>query len=51
VAVQAEGGLEYRLPSAEGVIQWQEERDAVEQEVIAFDGGDMERMKQKTRSE
>jgi hypothetical protein len=32
-------------------MRWQEERDAVEEEVVAFDGGDLERMKQKTRGE
>jgi hypothetical protein len=31
------------------VTRWQEERDAVEEEVVSFDGGDLERMKQKTR--
>jgi hypothetical protein len=28
---------------------WQKERDAIEEEVVIFDGGDLERMKQKTR--
>lgn len=51
LAVQPNSGLKYGLPQIERVIRWQEERDAVEEEVIAFDGGDLERMKQKTRGE
>ena len=49
--LQPNAGLKYGLPQIERVIRWQEERDAVEEEVIAFDGGDLERMKQKTRGE
>jgi hypothetical protein len=39
----------YCLPDPEQLARWQEERDNVEGEVIAFDGGDLERVKQKTR--
>ena len=38
------------LPSERQVRQWQEERNALEEEVLSFDGGDLGRMKEKTRS-
>lgn len=41
----------YRLPRAEEVRRWQSERDALEEEVLRFDGGDLGRMKEKTRGE
>ena len=33
------------------VKSWQNERDILEEEVYAFDGGDLNKMKQKTRGE
>jgi hypothetical protein len=51
LVVRPDASLKYGLPQIERVIRWQEERDAVEEEVVAFDGGDLERMKQKTRGE
>ncbi|ORX35731.1 hypothetical protein BD324DRAFT_74013 [Kockovaella imperatae] len=42
-------GCRSHLPSADEIISWQSERDALEEEVDAFDGGDLEKMKQKTR--
>ena len=51
VGVPAEAGAPYTLPNIESVIRWQEERNAIEGEVVAFDGGDLDRMKQKTRGE
>lgn len=40
-----------QLPSREEVDRWQVERDALEQEVLDFDDGDLGRMKTKTRGE
>ena len=42
-------GSQSALPTAEQVKIWQSERDALEEEVYAFDGGDLDKMKQKTR--
>ncbi|KAL7421930.1 hypothetical protein Q5752_003702 [Cryptotrichosporon argae] len=39
----------WKLPDTQMVEAWVVERDAVEEEVERFDGGDMERMKAKTR--
>lgn len=41
----------YRLPRAEEVRRWQAERDALEEQVLRFDDGDLGRMKDKTRGE
>ncbi|WVQ99546.1 hypothetical protein IAU59_006682 [Kwoniella sp. CBS 9459] len=38
------------LPSVDQVKQWQTERDQIEEEVLEFDGGDLERIKRKTRT-
>jgi hypothetical protein len=46
---QDEENSQSRLPSPDQVRQWQDERDAIEEEVFAFDGGDLERIKMKTR--
>lgn len=40
---------EWRLPDRAQLAAWQNERNALEDEVNRFDDGDMERMKQKTR--
>nr|XP_031863414.1 uncharacterized protein CI109_001290 [Kwoniella shandongensis]KAA5530486.1 hypothetical protein CI109_001290 [Kwoniella shandongensis] len=40
----------FRLPDESQVQQWQREREAIEEEVLEFDGGDLERMKEKTRA-
>lgn len=41
--------VQYELPTEEQLAIWQADRDAIEEEVISFDGGDLERMKRKTR--
>lgn len=51
MGVSSETSADHTLPTVESVLRWQGERDAVEEEVITFDGGDLERMKQKTRGE
>lgn len=35
----------------EEIKKWQAERTALEEEILVFDGGDLTRMKQKTRGE
>ncbi|WVW84085.1 hypothetical protein I302_106114 [Kwoniella bestiolae CBS 10118] len=47
---QKEDASQYRLPSMDQIRDWQKERDMTEEEVMAFDGGDLERMKEKTRA-
>ncbi|WVF71321.1 hypothetical protein IAT40_006124 [Kwoniella sp. CBS 6097] len=42
---------QWRLPSIEQVKQWQRERDQIEEEVLEFDDGDLDRIKKKTRVE
>jgi hypothetical protein len=37
------------LPGADQIKTWQDERLALEEEVLAFDGGDLGRIKEKTR--
>lgn len=39
------------LPGADQIKTWQDERLALEEEVLAFDGGDLGRIKEKTRGE
>jgi hypothetical protein len=39
------------LPGADQIKAWQAERLALEEEVLAFDGGDLGRIKEKTRGE
>ncbi|KAK8864540.1 hypothetical protein IAR55_001790 [Kwoniella newhampshirensis] len=39
----------WQLPSVDQVQQWQDERNLIEEEVLKFDGGDLERIKTKTR--
>jgi hypothetical protein len=41
----------YQLPTADTLRRWQEARDMLEEAVLAFDGGDLGRMKAKTRGE
>jgi hypothetical protein len=48
-AYAGEDASSYRVPSAEALRKWQLERDTLEEEVLAFDGGDLGRMKEKTR--
>lgn len=43
----AEGN--WKLPTVEKIKSWQAERISLEEEILAFDGGDLSRMKQKTR--
>lgn len=45
----ASGERKHDLPKRELLDQWQSERDALEQEVLDFDDGDLGRMKEKTR--
>lgn len=40
---------QYHLPSAEQIQRWQSERVAFEEDILAFDGGDLGRMKEKTK--
>ncbi|WWC62133.1 uncharacterized protein I303_104724 [Kwoniella dejecticola CBS 10117] len=47
---QGESSSQWRLPSVTAVTQWQDERDKLEEEVLLFDGGDLGRMKEKTRA-
>jgi hypothetical protein len=44
-------GSKWSLPSPLELRTWQQERDALEEEVLAFDGGDLGRMKETTRGE
>lgn len=41
----------FTLPGADQIRTWQDERLALEEEVLAFDGGDLGRIKEKTRGE
>lgn len=50
-AYAGEDASSYHLPSTQTLRSWQVERDALEEEVFAFDGGDLGRMKEKTRGE
>ncbi|WWC94351.1 hypothetical protein V866_001193 [Kwoniella sp. B9012] len=47
---EKESSSDYRLPTANQIREWQKERDRIEAEVMTFDGGDLERMKEKTRA-
>ncbi|WWC89179.1 uncharacterized protein L201_004097 [Kwoniella dendrophila CBS 6074] len=40
----------WRLPTTDQVKQWQNDRDSLEEEVLKFDGGDLGRIKEKTRA-
>jgi hypothetical protein len=42
---------QWSLPALDQLREWQRERDALEEEVLAFDGGDLGRMKDTTRGE
>ncbi|OCF41891.1 hypothetical protein I317_04301 [Kwoniella heveanensis CBS 569] len=44
------GPSNWRLPNVDQVKQWQKERDQIEEEVLDFDGGDLVRIKKKTRA-
>lgn len=46
-----EEASQYKLPTASQIKLWQDERDELEEEVLAFDGGDLGRMKEMTRGE
>lgn len=46
-----EAGSVWKLPNREEVLRWKDERAELEAEVLAFDGGDLGRMKHKTRGE
>ena len=46
---QHDGEGHWALPTSEQVKQWQDERDESEEEILAFDGGDLGRMKDKIR--
>ncbi|WVQ73988.1 hypothetical protein IAR50_003569 [Cryptococcus sp. DSM 104548] len=45
-----EAGSQWQLPDQELVKTWREERATIEEQVFEFDGGDLERMKKKTRA-
>ncbi|ODN80557.1 hypothetical protein L202_02758 [Cryptococcus amylolentus CBS 6039] len=45
-----EDGSQWKLPDQEQVKTWRKERATIEEQVFEFDGGDLERMKEKTRA-
>lgn len=46
-----EATSQWQLPNRDQVKAWKHERDEVEEQVLEFDGGDLERMKTMTRGE
>lgn len=48
-ARQGADSAKWQLPSVNQVRAWQKDRDALEEEVFDFDGGDLARIKEKTR--
>jgi hypothetical protein len=48
-AYRGEASSRFALPTIHQLESWRKERDGIEEEVLRFDGGDLGRMKQKTR--
>lgn len=48
---RGEATSQWQLPDQDQVKAWKRERDEVEEQVLEFDGGDLERMKTMTRGE
>lgn len=46
-----EADSQWQLPDQDQVKAWKRERDEIEEQVLEFDGGDLERMKKMTRGE